>query len=748
MSFRMYLSFCSHRGMRFFLPMMLCSAALLAGCGSAALGNGLSDPSATNIPALGGTVFGGQQPIIGATIQLYAAGTTGYGSVGRPLVNCTGPADGNGVPTAPCTGVTTGAGGMFTITNDYVCPPNAYVYIVANGGNSHYSTGSTSNSALALMAGLGACSALNDSTFISLNEVTTVASVTALQQFMSATYGTAFAEDVGAPASNLTGLKNAFATIPKMVNISTGAALVTGSSSAIVSSSSVNVYWTNMQSKINALGNILSTCVNSGDIVSPAAISSSCSGLFAAAKPSAQTNAPADTIQAMLDLALNPTNVGTGATGPYSYVTGFPAFSPTLSAAPNDWTLSLGYYSGSIPTAGMPFLGVPYNVAIDSNGTAWFLNQNAANSTVSAISPGGAPYAYLMAGSLTSPRGMVLDTDGNVYVADYGSVSPYSATLRECVLSGATCGSTNLYAGSSTLYQPYGIAIDGNNNIFAAMRNGGTAAALAYVPSGSVTGTPLTKVTAIGLAGSGVAADSNGYIWVTSTSGSNTSASPSLLQVAPGCVTLSGTTTCTPTTLNAYTSGGNILYAFGLAIDANGAAWVGEQNIGAAAGNRLIKIAPSASTGTNLITTAGIMTATNAGGASYVMMVAVDGGNNVWAADNGSFAGTNNNASNTGSAVSEFTSAGVALSGANGFQINFLTNGATPTQSATTTGTLTNGPRAVAIDQSGNVWVANGNASSNATGSAINVNEIVGAAVPAVAPLALAAKNGTFGVRP
>jgi DNA-binding beta-propeller fold protein YncE len=48
----------------------------------------------------------------------------------------------------------------------------------------------------------------------------------------------------------------------------------------------------------------------------------------------------------------------------------------------------------------------------------------------------------------------------------------------------------------------------------------------------------------------------------------------------------------------------------------------------------------------------------------------------------------------------------------------------------------------IAIDPSGNVWVANNVASTG------GVFEIVGAAAPTVTPIALALKNGAVGAKP
>jgi len=57
--------------------------------------------------AIQGNVHGGQQPVTGATIQLYAVGTSGYGSAATPLLTKT---------------VTTDQNGGFSISGDYTCP--------------------------------------------------------------------------------------------------------------------------------------------------------------------------------------------------------------------------------------------------------------------------------------------------------------------------------------------------------------------------------------------------------------------------------------------------------------------------------------------------------------------------------------------------------------------------------------------------------------------------------------------------
>jgi hypothetical protein len=63
----------------------------LAGCSGLQMHEtGVGPGSATVVTGMPGLVHGGQQPVIGATIQLYAVGTTGYGSAATPLLPTSG----------------------------------------------------------------------------------------------------------------------------------------------------------------------------------------------------------------------------------------------------------------------------------------------------------------------------------------------------------------------------------------------------------------------------------------------------------------------------------------------------------------------------------------------------------------------------------------------------------------------------------------------------------------------------------
>ena len=234
-----------------------------------------------------GSVFGGQQPVVGAKIQLYAAGAPtsggGFGLGSTPLITGALP--------------TTDINGNFTITGTYTLPSTpSHLYIVATGGSS--APGNPANSGIALMAVLEGCngsSTLSSSMFININEVTTVASVLALQPFLAAPAAANFgAPAMGAPVTAFGSMQNGFATANNLASINSGTALM-----------HVNNYATTDYNGqlVNSMADTLATCINSNTTTS-----NLCTNLFAAALPPSSTYTPTDTIQAAWYMAANPTN--------------------------------------------------------------------------------------------------------------------------------------------------------------------------------------------------------------------------------------------------------------------------------------------------------------------------------------------------------------------------------------------------------------------------------------------------------
>ncbi len=243
----------------------------LVGCGV-----GISSDGAIAGGQIRGRVHGGQQPVSGATIQLYAAGEpVAMARVRRPCWQRRWATDSTG---------------SFTITGDYTCPSSkSQLYLVAKGGDPGLAAG-TNNAASVLMAALGPCSlhggqlTLDPNLFISINEVTTVASVYSLAPFMGGD-----ATHLGASSTTAVGLANSFALVNNLVNTTTGEAL-----SATPLGNGVAP-----QATLNTLANVLAACVNSTGVGSP------CSALFGTATPVGGST-PTDTVQAIYNIARQP----------------------------------------------------------------------------------------------------------------------------------------------------------------------------------------------------------------------------------------------------------------------------------------------------------------------------------------------------------------------------------------------------------------------------------------------------------
>jgi hypothetical protein len=395
------------------LSAVLLASLALAGCSVA--------PSTAFAPAQGralqGRVFGGQQPVAFATVQLYAAGSSGYGSASTALITAT--SAGSAYP------VTTNASGIFNITGDFTCPTpsSTPVYLVVTGG---YPT-SQPNPNLALMAALGPCSGLPSIPFVNVNEITTVASVWALSPFMTAI------DHVGTSSTNALGLSNAFAAVNKMVNIATGT----------VSGPALPAGATLPTDELNGLGDILAACVNSSG--GSDNDGSNCGTLFHNAKPG--STAPTDTVTAAMNIAQNPSlNV----TPLFNLIASAGSVFVTNLTLPNAWTIAINYTGGG--------LNKPSGIANDSNGNVWL--PNAGNNSVTELSSTGAAQSGssgYTAGPMNAPAAIAIDTSGNAWVANSGNAS---------ITKLNSTGTTGTIYNGNGLSMPNSIAFDKAGDIW------------------------------------------------------------------------------------------------------------------------------------------------------------------------------------------------------------------------------------------------------------------------------------------
>ncbi len=378
----------------------------------------MGPPAASVSSQVSGAVHGGQQPVSGATIQLYSVNTTTIAGASTPMLS---------------SAVTTDSNGGFTITGLYTCPAsNPFVYIVSTGGNPGLG-GSVNNADISLMAALGTCNTLTSSTFIVINELTTAAAVQELAPFMTD------AAHIGSSPTNLSPIAQGFQFASFLVNLGTGGFTATG--------------LITQELQISTLANILAACVNtsggsSGD-------GSACGNLMLWAG-----GGSTDTVTAALHIVQAPTN---NATQLYGLIVGTPPFQPYFTSVPTDLTVTLGY---PIP----PNLRA---VTLDSTGQIWIYtggytyNTQTNTSTdlqgvitvydtnfnpVHTISP--------PTGGLNYPVSMTSDASGHVYVANANN------TISEFSSSGAAISPSGGWStGVTTTFTGVGATNSGNGYV-------------------------------------------------------------------------------------------------------------------------------------------------------------------------------------------------------------------------------------------------------------------------------------------
>lgn len=487
--------------------------------------------------------------------------------------------------------VTTGPDGSFSITGDYTCQPGDLVYLLATGGNPGLAAG-TNNTKLALETALGPCSALTSDTVVQINEVTTVAAAYALNEFQFDGRNLASTSST----QGRLGLTNAFAMANVLVNTATGLA------PAEVPSASTVV----PQAKINTLANAIASCVNSDGT------GAACANLFAA---TTYGFAPSDTLGAMLQLAfrpyLSPAPV-------FALSTATAPFQPSLTSAPNDWTLGVLFGGGQFYAT---------HVAIDGYGNAWFVRGNGGGSGgVYEVSPTGSvlsPAGGFSGGAIVSPQALSIDDSSNVWIADSSYAG--SPNLSELDRFGNPLSPATGFPGQHTI-SFLTLAVDGTGAVWGATST--NTPAQKFDSSGNLLTGPSPDYTASSFYQL-VALPGNYMLGMSGYATSLKEFSP--LGVVTGTVTLEA----------------NARY---LAVDHAGNIWVADQQA----------LTKYASTGARLSPTAGY----TGGGISGPNAITVDGAGTVWIANSGVTTAVN--------AVACFSNYGTALSPSTGYQSDHL----------------------------------------------------------------------------
>jgi hypothetical protein len=490
----------------------LASLAFLVGCSADFV---QSASSGTASVRLSGLVHGGNQPVSGSRIYLYAAGNGGYGTASRSMLGSPGY-------------VTTGPNGDFVLTSQYTCQAGDQVYLLSLGGNPGLAAG-TDNASLAEMAALGACSNLSASTQITVSEVTTVAAAYALSGFM--TSPTSLASS-GTTLANI-GVANAFLTAANLADFGTGQVR----STTLVGNGSVPF------AEINSLANSIASCVNSNGTTA------ACSTLFAAATPTGGV-APTDTLQAILNIVHNPgLSVGTI----YTLSTASAPFQPALSAAPHDWSLAV-----SFPTPGNTYDGV---VAVDGLGNVWFRG----GKTMLVYGPAGgllSPTGFAVGSASDSSISYAIDPSNNawIYVESF-SGNPNTRVIR--MNNAGSILSTYTGGGVST-HDSSGIAFDASGNMWSAggSLSGGTTTVSAIKLSSTgaaispTAGYPSSSPVNSANLGNSLYADTSGNVWA---DGQEFSATGSVIHTTSSCAAVSDSVTSIDRNGNLWTANNNTL---------------------------------------------------------------------------------------------------------------------------------------------------------------------------------------------
>lgn len=574
---------------------------------------------------LKGRVVTGGAPVSGSSVTLYAAGTIISETLGFG---------------------TTDSEGNFNIK--FSRPSESgIIYAVARGGKPRGSI--TDNEALAFLTVIGEVNDRPD--FVTLNELTTIASVWTYAQFLTGS----------SIVGNGTGIYNAAANVRNIADVETGAL-------GGVIRNAVNGPRTNALPGVNTLGNIVHTCAA---LKHPDA----CANLFASSAPPGW-DVPEDTLTALHNIALNP---WWNAAGIFSLAPAGVPYSPALNAPPAAWTIALRFTDGGLDAPGAISIdedgnvwatnsllygtqsgppscaaegtgvtklapdgsplssaygftgggidGAAYGLAVDQTGDVWIGNYRGGG--VSLLTPDGTPLspevsAYRAGGNAGRVQGTLVDYDGNIWFVNTGPSD-------ECLRCGNTLtlfpggdpdyAVTFAYPGTDTLAGPFGMALDLDGKLWITNSGGNTVARIDSLGNAEF----LSEAGCCGISDPrGIAIDSFGNVWVANLTDPEASEGGSVTLLDPYGSNAPG---------SPYRSGG-ILGAWGIAVDGADNVWVANFTGGTITNLCGVSIGDCPqgyNTGDAISPADGY----DGGGAlQHPTAVAIDQAGNVWAANN------------------------------------------------------------------------------------------------------------------
>lgn len=674
------------------LYLTLLASAAIATTGCSTMTSSVASPggplAATKV---GGRVHGGNQPVAGATVNLYFASRT-FAAGARLVATTLSASDGSG---SFSFNETTGAANDGT-SSSFSCPTgvnaNPYLFVVAKGGTTVNTPGASPNGDAEFIAPMGRCADVSASTNVYMSEVVTVATMAAIHQYMNPTASVGVIESTvgsdGIYVSDL-GLSHSFDSVALMASPTTGFAnasvVKTGDRAG---AAGVTMTITPEQAKINQLANIISACINQ-----TTSGSATCASIYASATPPADAGTTSvnnatysqatDLLTALYYIFTNPTNGSTGNRTTLfnlSAASGAP-YQPTLANVPTDWSIGIKYVaSGTCTNSTAGFVSNPTSLSIDINGNVLIGNSsNNGAGSIAQLASSGVPAACFpvtSGGALTGgttpvvTSGTVLDIAGNVWVGSRttNEIVRYTAPVN----GGAAAASLDV----PTVSPVVAITTDGFGDVFFTATNGN----LYEIVNGSsltVASVPVQINTSPVGSGNRIMIDSANRVWASSGAGfiTATAGSPD--------ATNSFLTNFTTTP---YTTASS----FGIASTSTAGSGVYTSS---ASSNSITYLLGS---GTNFNPALGFPA--TGGGISNPVDISLDGAQNVWTA-------------NQNGGIAELSKFGAALTPSTGFQKDPSYLG---------------GQNSIVIDTSGNVWLGltNGN----------TISEIVGGAVPVYQP--------------
>jgi sugar lactone lactonase YvrE len=169
-------------------------------------------------------------------------------------------------------------------------------------------------------------------------------------------------------------------------------------------------------------------------------------------------------------------------------------------------------------------LKTPYGIAVDASGNVYISDIGNDIVVKETLSNGAYTQSTVINGlSINSPNAVAVDSSGNVYIANTNSSNVLKETLSNGVYAESTiAGGLSITTGTSTTsFNPNGVAVDGSGNVYVVLTNGGgngtigDGSVLILTPStgGNYTQSTLTAATGLSFP-QGIAVDGSGNVYI------------------------------------------------------------------------------------------------------------------------------------------------------------------------------------------------------------------------------------------